>query len=79
MTNLEKYTKAFVELFNIKEDDVVNLKYQDAPAWDSVGHMELMTAIEEAFGIMIEAEDIVTFSSFEQGKNILSSKYNIPF
>lgn len=77
MTNLEKYTNAFTESFNVSADEAAKLKYQDIPAWDSVGHMGLVAAVEGAFDIMLEADDIIDFSSFEKGKEILSTKYNI--
>ena len=34
---------------------------------------------EEAFDIMMEMDDIIEMSSFEKGKEILESKYNISF
>ncbi len=79
MTNIEKYTKVFTESFNVSTDEAAKLKYQDIPAWDSVGHMGLVAAVEGAFDIMMEADDIIDFSSFEKGKEILSTKYNITF
>lgn len=79
MTNIEKYTNAFTASFNVSADVATKLNYQDIDAWDSVGHMGLIAAIEEAFGIMMEADDIIDFSSFEKGKEILSTKYNIVF
>lgn len=45
-------------------------------AWDSVGHMGLIAALEEAFGIMLDTDDIIDLSSFEKGQEILK-KYNI--
>ena len=78
MTNLEKYTEAFTKTFEISEDEAKGLKYQDIKAWDSVGHMGLVAAIEEAFDIMMETEDIIDFNSFEKGKEILA-KYDIDF
>ncbi len=39
--------------------------------WDSIGHMELMARLEGTFNIMLDAEDILAFSSFEKGKEIL--------
>ena len=39
MSNLEKYNKAFMETFEIGEDQLNGLKYQDIEAWDSVGLM----------------------------------------
>lgn len=76
MSNLEKYTKAFTETFEITEEQTKGLKYQDIQAWDSVGHMGLVAAIEDAFNIMLDPDDIVDLSSFEKGIEILK-KYNI--
>lgn len=76
MSNLEKYTKAFTETFEITEEQTKGLKYQDIQAWDSVGHMGLVAAIEDAFDIMLDPDDIVDLSSFEKGIEILK-KYNI--
>ena len=79
MNNSEKYMQAFVEAFGVTADQAATLKYQDIAAWDSVGHMGLVARLEEAFGIMMEPDDIVDLSSFEKGKEILSSKYSIVF
>jgi len=79
MTNIEKYTQAFVESFEIAADQAPTLKYQGIPAWDSVGHMGLMAKMEEAFDIMMEPDDIIDFSSFEKGKEILAGKYGVSF
>ena len=76
MNNLEKYTKAFTDSFGVTENDVASLKYQSISAWDSVGHMGLIAALEESFEIMFDPDDIVDFASFEKGKEILS-KYKI--
>jgi acyl carrier protein len=72
----EKYLKAFIETFDISEEQAQSLVYQDIPNWDSVGHMQLVAALEETFGIMFDTEDIIDFSSFEKGKEILK-KYGV--
>jgi acyl carrier protein len=80
MSNLEKYNDAFTATFEIDEDQLHNLKYQDIPAWDSVGHMTLIAALEDAFDIMMDTEDIIDFSSYEKGKEILAkSDYGVEF
>ena len=79
MSNSEKYTQAFVEAFGVTADQAPALKFQDIAAWDSVGHMGLVSRLEEAFGIMMEPDDIVDLSSFEKGKEILAGKYAIAF
>ena len=78
MSNLEKYTNAFVEAFEVTPDEAKNLKYQDIKAWDSVGHMGLVANLEEAFDIMLETEDIIDLNSYEKGQELLA-KYDIDF
>lgn len=79
MTNLEKYKNAFVEALEVEESEVEGLEYQGIAQWDSVGHMGLVAAIEDAFDIMMDTDDIIDFSSFEKGKEILTNNYNIKF
>lgn len=80
MENLEKYNKAFMESFEIREDQLSGLKYQDIPAWDSVGHMGLIAALEDAFDIMMDTDDIIDLSSYEKGKEILAKEeYGVEF
>ena len=52
------------------------LKYNEIPEWDSIGHMSLISALEEEFKITIETDDIVDLSSFKKGIEILK-KYKI--
>ena len=76
MTNLEKYNAAFCETLSVEEAQLAGLKYQAVPGWDSVGHMSLVAAIEDAFDIMMEMDDIIDLSSYEKGKEILK-KYEV--
>lgn len=76
MDNLEKYKKVFIETLQIKENQLEGLKYQDVDEWDSIGHMGLMTDLEEAFDIEMDIDDIIDFSNFEKGMEIMG-KYNI--
>ena len=77
MTNLEKYNKAFAAALEVKEDQLIGLKYQQTPSWDSVGHMSLVSNIEEAFDIMMDTEDIIDLSSYEKGIEILKERHGI--
>ncbi len=79
MKNEQKYIDCFIKSLSI-DKKIVNkkLKYNDIPEWDSIGHMTLMSSLEDSFGITLETDDIVDFSSYEKGKKILS-KYKINF
>lgn len=76
MTNLEKYNEAFITSIQVTEPQLFLLKYQSVDGWDSVGHMSLIAALEEAFDIMIDTDDIIDFSSYEKGKEIIK-KYDV--
>lgn len=76
MSNLEKYNKAFMESLDVEEGQLKGLAYQDVPAWDSVGHMGLISELEDAFDIQFETDDIVDFNSYEKGIELLK-KYDV--
>lgn len=76
MTNLEKYIQVFVEVFNVTEEEAKVLTFQAITAWDSVGHMSLIAALEDTFDIMMDTDDIIDFSSFDKGKEIMR-KYDV--
>lgn len=77
MSNKEKYDKVFVESFSVTVDALnESFTYQCVPAWDSVGHMGMIAALEDAFDIMMETEDIIEFGSYTIGIEKLK-KYGI--
>ena len=79
MQNIEKYKKIFIESLSIEPKDFKeSLKYNEIPEWDSIGHMTLMSGLEEGFKISMETDDIVDFSSYKKGMDILK-KYKIDF
>lgn len=79
MTNKQKYDQIFMNCFSIDvnnlEDDLI---YNSVPVWDSVGHMKMIAALEEAFNIMMDTDDIIDFSSYQKGFVILA-KYKVLF
>ena len=79
MTNLEKYNGVFCKSFEITEDKLAGLKYQDIELWDSVGHMTLVANLEDVFDIMMETDDIIDLSSYEKGQEILANNYDVDF
>lgn len=76
MSNIEKYKKVFQEILEVESQDVEKLKYQEIQAWDSIGHMNLIAELENVFEIEMETEDIIEFSDFQKGMEILQ-KYDI--
>ena len=77
MSNDDKYRSAFIEGLGIEVNELSDeLEYNAIVEWDSIGHMSLMSALEDAFEITLDTDDIVDFSSFQKGKEILQ-KYQV--
>ena len=76
MVDITKYNKAFINSFSIEEKQLEGLEYNKIEAWDSIGHMSLMSDLEELFKITFETDDIIDFSSYKKGIEILK-KYKI--
>ena len=71
------YDKAFITAFTIDESALgPDLKYESIPEWDSIGHMALIAELEDAFYISMEMDDIIDFSSYIKGIEIMK-KYDI--
>lgn len=79
MTNREKYDQVFIDAFSVTADQLnEGLVYQSVQQWDSIGHMGMVAALEEAFDIMLETDDIIDFGSYTKGIEILA-KYEVVF
>ncbi len=77
MDNSEKYKETFIESLSIDQSVFKeSIKYNEIQEWDSIGHMTLMSGLEEGFNITMESDDIIDFSSFKKGIQILK-KYKI--
>ena len=77
MSDKATYKEIFKKSLNISDDKLSDgLKYNEIEEWDSIGHMSLMSALEEEYKISFETDDIIDFSSFKKGIEILK-KYKI--
>ena len=77
--NKKKYQNAFIRSLSINGKKFnEKIKYNEIPEWDSIGHMTLMSGLEEVFSITMDTDDIVDFSSFNKGFEILG-KYGVKF
>ena len=75
---IEAYNLTFAETFNISNQSLETLEYKQCEGWDSVGHMSLIAAIEQKFGVSLKPEDFLNFHSYNNGIKILG-KYGITF
>jgi acyl carrier protein len=67
----------FSETLGIDATRVVDgLEYNSIKEWDSVAHMALIAALEQAYDIMLETEDVIDMSSVGRAREILA-KYSV--
>lgn len=77
MENLEKYNKAFVQVFGTKVEELNDGYGKDTvEEWDSVHQLGLIAELEEVFDIMFDPEDIMEMTSYAKGKELLA-KYDV--
>jgi acyl carrier protein len=77
MSNKEKYDAVFIDCFGVEPSQLnSSLTYQSVETWDSVGHMAMVAQLEDTFGIMLEMDDIIDFSSYTVGAGLLM-KYGV--
>ena len=79
MTNIEKYNQAFVEVFGVDEAVLNDGFAKDSvDGWDSVHQLNIIALLEESFDIMFDPEDIMEFTSYGKGRELLK-KYEVVF
>jgi len=77
MSNLEIYNNAFAEVFSVDIKTLNNdFSKETTDNWDSVHQLAIVTALEDNFDIMFDTPEIIAFSSYKKGKEMLE-KYNI--
>lgn len=73
MNNIDKLKEAFVEGLEIPIEEVETATMESVDKWDSIGQMSLIAIIEEVFSIEFEPDEVMQFTSFEAGKEILKN------
>ncbi|WP_020594236.1 acyl carrier protein [Kiloniella laminariae] len=72
ITTLERLKQVFTKTLEISGSNTLHiLEYNKTPKWDSIGHMQLVAAIETEFDILMETEQIIDMSCFEKACLIL--------
>ena len=73
MSQMEVYNRIFMDVLGLKVHELNReCTVKNIDAWNSISHIDLVSAIEDAFDIMFDTDDIIDFSSYEAGKYILT-------
>jgi len=68
----DRVASVFSAVLGISLEAVTDeLRYGAIPQWDSIAHMSVVVALEEAFGVMIDMEDVIDMNSVGKAREIL--------
>ena len=77
MSNKDNYDQVFIVSFELDAKQLNDkLEYNSIEAWDSIGHMQMIAELEDTFEIEFEMDDIINFSSYNKGMELLK-KYGV--
>ncbi|MDR1243464.1 MAG: phosphopantetheine-binding protein [Deltaproteobacteria bacterium] len=76
MNPLQVYTEIFAAAFGLSQKEAAETNLENLAAWDSLAHLALIAALDDAFGIHIGVKDMTALRSFANGLEILR-KYGI--
>jgi acyl carrier protein len=72
---LARVQKAFESAFHIDPQTVtIDTTPNDIPAWDSMGHVELASCLERAFGLTFDVDDLMEMENVKEIFRIVQSK-----
>jgi len=73
MADNDKLKAVFSQALGVDPQRVNDsLTFNTIPEWDSVAHMALIAAIENAFDVMLDTDDVIGMSSFATAKEIVA-------
>ena len=72
---LAKVKVAFSSTFDIDPQTItLDSTPNDIPAWDSMGHVELASSLERAFGLSFDVDDLMAMENVKQICRVVQSK-----
>ena len=75
MSAFEKVKAAFVSAFAVDADTFkIEMMPEDINGWDSLGHLRLVTALQEQFGVEFEVNEVMDMDSVQKIVTICESK-----
>lgn len=73
----QKLKSIMSDVFNVRESDINDLTSMNSIGqWDSLKHIELITVIEQNFGVTFTSKEIAEMTSMTTIKEALSNQVN---
>jgi acyl carrier protein len=61
----------------LETTDVHAIAWGQTEEWDSVAHMQLVAALEAAYGIMIDTDDVIAMSDYAEIRRIVAKNLGV--
>lgn len=72
---LAKVRTAFSSTFDMDARTItLDSTPSDIPAWDSMGHVELASCLERAFGVSFDVDDLMAMENVKEICRVVQSK-----
>lgn len=69
-----EFLRLLADTLGLSEKIALNARRNDIKEWDSMGQIQILSMLEERFGLKLEMEDLVALESVEDIIRILDSK-----
>jgi acyl carrier protein len=64
---LSKVQGAFKAAFDVEPQSItIDTKPSDIPGWDSMGHVALVSSLEQAFGVSFDVDEVMEMEDVRQ-------------
>ena len=74
-TDEARLKQTVADSLTIDEDDIGDETSPNTePAWTSLGHLTLMSAVEDAFGVQFSMEEMAAAQSFGELRSMLANR-----
>ncbi len=75
MTTLSRVARVFSQTFAVPSEDVTsNTVPDDVPKWDSLGHMNMVSALGKEFGLRFGVDEIMEMATVQDILDVLAKK-----
>ena len=73
MSENDRVIETFSKVLGLPVERITDdLRYASIPEWDSIAHMSVVAALEDAYGIMIDMDDVIDMNSVGKARQILA-------
>ncbi|HTS19879.1 MAG TPA: acyl carrier protein [Verrucomicrobiae bacterium] len=76
---LKKVQEAFKAAFDVDPRSInIDTKPGDVPPWDSLGHVALVSSLEQVFGLSFDVDEVMEMENVRQIVKIVQAKLSAP-